>query len=83
MLFFYLPKLLKKQSFKSLSRKRRCEYGYDFTVSSRYLERQKRGLRKDLVQKLYDLQPGFLRFPAAVLSKEELGRTLSMEKNDW
>ncbi|GEN77212.1 alpha-L-arabinofuranosidase C-terminal domain-containing protein [Chryseobacterium hagamense] len=37
------------------------------------------GLRKDLVQKLYDLQPGFLRFPGGCIVE---GRTLA-ERYQW
>lgn len=44
---------------------------------------RKGGMRKDLVQKLYDLQPGFLRFPGGCIVE---GRTLAERyqwKNDW
>jgi alpha-L-arabinofuranosidase len=37
------------------------------------------GLRKDLVQKLYDLKPGFLRFPGGCIVE---GRTLA-ERYQW
>lgn len=40
---------------------------------------RKGGLRKDLVQKLYDLQPGFLRFPGGCIVE---GRTLA-ERYQW
>jgi len=40
---------------------------------------RKSGLRKDLVQKLYDLQPGFLRFPGGCIVE---GRTLA-ERYQW
>ncbi|EJL68840.1 alpha-L-arabinofuranosidase C-terminal domain-containing protein [Chryseobacterium populi] len=40
---------------------------------------RKGGLRKDLVQKLYDLQPGFLRFPGGCIVE---GRTLN-ERYQW
>lgn len=40
---------------------------------------RKGGLRKDLVQKLYDLQPGFLRFPGGCIVE---GRTLD-ERYQW
>ncbi len=39
----------------------------------------KGGLRKDLAQKLYDLQPGFLRFPGGCIVE---GRTLA-ERYQW
>jgi alpha-N-arabinofuranosidase len=37
------------------------------------------GLRKDLVQKLYDLKPGFLRFPGGCIVE---GRNLA-ERYQW
>ncbi len=40
---------------------------------------RKGGLRKDLVQKLYDLKPGFLRFPGGCIVE---GRTLA-ERYQW
>jgi len=40
---------------------------------------RKGGLRKDLTQKLYDLQPGFLRFPGGCIVE---GRTLA-ERYQW
>ncbi|RZJ29689.1 MAG: alpha-L-arabinofuranosidase, partial [Chryseobacterium sp.] len=40
---------------------------------------RKGGLRKDLVQKLYDLRPGFLRFPGGCIVE---GRTLA-ERYQW
>jgi len=40
---------------------------------------RKGGLRKDLVQKLYDLEPGFLRFPGGCIVE---GRTLA-ERYQW
>jgi alpha-N-arabinofuranosidase len=40
---------------------------------------RKGGLRKDLVEKLYDLQPGFLRFPGGCIVE---GRTLA-ERYQW
>lgn len=40
---------------------------------------RKGGMRKDLVQKLYDLQPGFLRFPGGCIVE---GRTLA-ERYQW
>jgi len=40
---------------------------------------KKGGMRKDLVQKLYDLQPGFLRFPGGCIVE---GRTLA-ERYQW
>ncbi|MDQ1162505.1 alpha-N-arabinofuranosidase [Chryseobacterium sp. SORGH_AS 447] len=40
---------------------------------------RKGGLRKDLVQKLYDLHPGFLRFPGGCIVE---GRTLA-ERYQW
>ncbi|KQT16707.1 alpha-L-arabinofuranosidase [Chryseobacterium sp. Leaf404] len=40
---------------------------------------RKGGMRKDLVQKLYDLKPGFLRFPGGCIVE---GRTLA-ERYQW
>jgi len=40
---------------------------------------RKGGLRKDLIQKLYDLEPGFLRFPGGCIVE---GRTLA-ERYQW
>ena len=49
----------KSKTADYIYRKRHREHGYDLTFPTRHRKGRKGGLRKDLVQKLYDLQPGF------------------------
>jgi alpha-N-arabinofuranosidase len=42
------------------------------------------GLRADLVQKLADMKPGFLRFPGGcIVEGRDLAEPLSVEKKYW
>jgi alpha-N-arabinofuranosidase len=41
------------------------------------------GLRNDLVQKIADLKPGFIRFPAMHCRRKETDKSVSMENNGW